>query len=62
MIATIYALLRDKESCLRRSSLFMLSHLILSGKILLKEGMIVDICVLLQDDDPINVNLVENLL
>lgn len=47
MIATIYALLRDKESCLRRSSLFMLSHLILSGKILLKEGMIVDICVLL---------------
>ena len=62
MIATIYALLRDKESCLRRSSLFMLSHLILSGKILLKEGMIVDICVLLQDADPIHVNLVENLL
>ncbi len=62
MIATIYSLLRDKESCLRRSSLFMLSHLILSDKILLKEGMIVDICVLLQDTDPINVNLVENLL
>lgn len=40
----------------------MLSHLILSERILLKEGVIVEICVLLEDHDPFNVNLVENLL
>jgi len=46
-------LLRDQDERVREQALYVLSHLILTGAILIKDR-IVDICILLDDESPKN--------
>lgn len=57
----IFELLLDDDPKVREQSLYVLSHLILTGAILIRDK-IVDICVLLDDPQAKNANIVENLL